>query len=120
MVGRKRESILLEGALERASSDRACQLFTVLGSAGAGKSRLVGEFLGAHAGDDAEILRGRCLPYSEGITWYPVTEALRGALGLQEFAAADAIQAAIAAAVAGGEGHLPGDRGEPRPAVRRR
>ena len=95
---------LLEGALERAVSDRACQLFTVLGSAGAGKSRLVEEFLLAHAGDDAEILRGRCLPYGEGITWYPVTEALRGALDLADFADAVAVQAAIHAAV-GGEEH---------------
>ena len=75
----------------------------MLGSAGAGKSRLVEEFLAAHADDDAEILRGRCLPYGEGITWYPVTEALRGALDLPEFAEADAIRAAIQAAVAGEE-----------------
>jgi class 3 adenylate cyclase/tetratricopeptide (TPR) repeat protein len=104
MVGRRRESALLDGAFERAASDRACQLFTVLGSAGAGKSRLVEEFLGAHATGDAEILRGRCLPYGEGITWYPVTEALRGALGLPEFADATSVQAAIHAAV-GGEEH---------------
>lgn len=103
MVGRRRESALLESAFERAVSDRACQLFTVLGSAGAGKSRLVEEFLSAHADGDAEILRGRCLPYGEGITWYPITEALRGALGLPEFAEADAIRAAIGEAVAGDE-----------------
>lgn len=103
MVGRRREAAFLEGAFERAASDRACQLFTVLGSAGAGKSRLVEEFLVAHAGDDAEILRGRCLPYGEGITWYPVTEALRGALGFPEFAEGDAIRAAIGEAVTGEE-----------------
>ncbi len=103
MVGRRREASLLEDAFERAASDRACVLFTVLGSAGAGKSRLVEEFLGAWAGTDAEILRGRCLPYGDGITWYPVTEALRGALDLPEFAEADAIRSAIAAAVDGEE-----------------
>jgi len=104
MVGRRREAALLEGAYDRAVSDRACQLFTVLGSAGAGKSRLVEEFLATHAGDGTEILRGRCLPYGEGITWYPVTEALRDALDLAEFADAVAVQAAIHAAV-GGEEH---------------
>jgi hypothetical protein len=45
MVGRTRERVLLEQAFERAVSDRDCQLFTVLGPAGAGKSRLVEEFL---------------------------------------------------------------------------
>jgi len=101
MVGRRREAAALEGAFERAASDHACQLFTVLGIAGAGKSRLVEEFLGGLVG--AEVLRGRCLPYGDGITWYPVTEALRSALDLPEFADADAIRAAIGAAVAGEE-----------------
>lgn len=99
MVGRRREASLLEDAFERSASDRSCVLFTVLGSAGAGKSRLVEEFLGAHADGDAEILRGRCLAYGEGITWYPVTEALRGALGFEDFADAETVQAAIHAAV---------------------
>jgi hypothetical protein len=99
MVGRRREASLLEDAFERADSDRACVLFTILGSAGAGKSRLVEEFLAAHADGDAEVLRGRCLPYGDGITWHPVTEALRGALGLADFADAATVQAAIHAAV---------------------
>jgi class 3 adenylate cyclase len=103
MVGRRREASLLADAFERAASDRACVLFTVLGSAGAGKSRLVEEFLGARADGDAEVLRGRCLPYGDGITWYPITEALRGALGFPEFAGADAIRVAIGEAVAGEE-----------------
>ncbi len=106
MVGRRREASLLADAFERAASDRSCVLFTVLGAAGAGKSRLVEEFLGARADGDAEILRGRCLAYGDGITWYPVTEALRGALDLPEFAEADAIRSALAAAVAGEE-HAP-------------
>lgn len=101
MVGRTRESALLANAFERAASDRACQLFTVLGSAGAGKSRLAEEFLGSLAGTDVEILRGRCLPYGEGITWFPVTEAVRGALGLPDFADEATIRETLAAAVQG-------------------
>jgi len=103
MVGRTRESALLAYAFERAATDHACQLFTVLGSAGAGKSRLVEEFLGANEGADADVLRGRCLAYGDGITWYPVTEALRGALGLPEFAEVEEVRAAISEAVAGEE-----------------
>ena len=83
MVGRSRETVLLAQAFERAVSDRSCQLFTVLGTAGAGKSRLVEEFLGTL--DVAEVLQGRCLPYGDGITFYPVTEVIKGALGLADF-----------------------------------
>ncbi len=83
MVGRSRETVLLAQAFERAVSDRSCQLFTVLGAAGAGKSRLVEEFLGTL--EVAEVLQGRCLPYGDGITYYPVVEAIKGALGLADF-----------------------------------
>ena len=56
--------------------DRACHLLTVLGGAGIGKSRLVREFVGALAGD-VTVLRGRCLPYGEGITYWPLAEVVR-------------------------------------------
>ncbi len=76
MVGRERERILLQGAYERAVGERACHLFTVLGSAGVGKSRLVAEFA---AGVDATatVVRGRCLPYGEGITFWPLADVVR-------------------------------------------
>ena len=60
----------------------------------------------AHVDGDAETSRGRCLAYGEAITWYPVTEALRGALGLSEFADADVVRSAIHEAV-GEEEHAP-------------
>jgi class 3 adenylate cyclase/tetratricopeptide (TPR) repeat protein len=71
MVGRQRELRLLDDAWERATSERACVLFTLLGTAGVGKSRLTQEFLGRV---DATVVRGRCLSYGEGITYWPVTE----------------------------------------------
>ena len=100
MVGRDREAALLAGAYRGVVEGRACRLFTVLGVAGAGKSRLVEEFLGS-LGDTAEVLRGRCLSYGEGITWLPLAEALRPALGLAEFAGPDDVAAAVRAAAAG-------------------
>lgn len=75
LVGRERERMLLEQAFERAISDRACHLFTVLGPAGVGKSRLVEEFL-RKLSDGATVLRGRCLSYGEGITFWPVAEVV--------------------------------------------
>ncbi len=80
MVGRERELAALEQAYQRAVGEGACHLFTVLGAAGVGKSRLVAEFL-AGVGDEATIMRGRCLPYGEGITYWPLAEALRGRYG---------------------------------------
>ncbi|MGZ8651946.1 MAG: adenylate/guanylate cyclase domain-containing protein, partial [Actinomycetota bacterium] len=81
MVGRDRELALLGQAFERATTDRACHLFTVLGTAGAGKTRLVEEFA-AQVDANATVLRGRCLAYGEGITFWPVVELVGQAAGL--------------------------------------
>ncbi len=78
LVGRLRERRLLIDAWERSSSERACSLFTILGSAGVGKSRLASEFL---AGLDATIVHGRCLSYGEGITYWPLVEVVLQLLG---------------------------------------
>jgi DNA-binding SARP family transcriptional activator/class 3 adenylate cyclase len=83
MVGRDRERRRLRGAFDQAVSDRSCQLFTVLGAAGVGKSRLVQELLEELAGQ-AVIARGRCLSYGEGITYWPVIEAIKEAASLDE------------------------------------
>ncbi len=48
---------------------------TILGSPGVGKSRLASEFLDGL--DDATVLRGRCLSYGEGITYWPVVEIVK-------------------------------------------
>jgi class 3 adenylate cyclase len=74
IVGRERERRALDDAWERVLSERACHLFTVLGSAGVGKSRLIAEFLGSLEG--VPVVRGRCLSYGEGITYWPVVEAV--------------------------------------------
>jgi class 3 adenylate cyclase/tetratricopeptide (TPR) repeat protein len=74
IVGRERERHALAEAWQRAVSERACHLFTVLGAAGVGKSRVSAEFLGALEG--ARVVRGRCLSYGEGITYWPVVEVV--------------------------------------------
>jgi class 3 adenylate cyclase/tetratricopeptide (TPR) repeat protein len=95
MVGRQRELALLRQAFDRAVSDRACQLFTILAPPGVGKSRLVEEFLRRIQG--GAILRGRCLPYGEGITFYPVIETVKQAAGLADFDAPDVVEEKICA-----------------------
>ena len=73
-VGRERELALVREAWERALGERRCELVTIVGDAGVGKSRLVAEAL---ARIEATTVRGRCLPYGEGITYWPVVEVLK-------------------------------------------
>jgi class 3 adenylate cyclase/tetratricopeptide (TPR) repeat protein len=75
MVGRARQLKLLRDTFDNVASERACHLFTVLGPAGVGKSRLVSEFLSTI--DEATVVRGRCLSYGEGITYWPVVEVVK-------------------------------------------
>jgi len=81
LVGRRRELRLLGQAVEAAVDERTCYLFTLLGPAGVGKSRLVHEFL-APRSDATRILRARCLPYGEGITFWPIRELVQEAAGI--------------------------------------
>jgi len=83
MVGREAELELLRQAFGRAVSERACHFFTVLGAAGVGKSRLLSEFLDS-VKPEATVLNGRCLAYGEGITFWPVLEAVSQAADLTE------------------------------------
>ena len=46
---------------------------TVIGEAGLGKTRLVHEIAG-RLGREVKVLTGRCLPYGEGITFWPLRE----------------------------------------------
>src|SRR5437870_1121911 len=82
LVGRQRELHLLGEAFARATEEQECHLFTLLGTAGVGKSRLVHEFLG-QMHDQARVLRARCLPYGEGITFWPVIELAQAAAGIE-------------------------------------
>jgi class 3 adenylate cyclase len=75
LVGRERERQRLWRDFEDAVADSTCRLFTLLGPAGIGKSRLVADFL-ERIGDSADVLRGRCLSYGEGITYWPLVEIL--------------------------------------------
>ena len=75
LVGRERELQLLSDAWQRTVAESGCHLFTILGAAGVGKSRLVAE-LCDRIGGRTIVLRGRCLHYGDGITFWPMVEAL--------------------------------------------
>jgi class 3 adenylate cyclase/tetratricopeptide (TPR) repeat protein len=92
-VGRARELAIVHEVWERALAERRCELITVAGDPGVGKSRLGAEAL---ASIEATVVRGRCPPYGEGITYWPVVEVLKQLhVTPPEGAAAEAIRSLL-------------------------
>ncbi len=73
LVGRVDELEQLQQCFERAVEQRAAKLFTVLGPAGIGKTRLARELVRS-IGERATVLQGHCPSYGEGITFWPLRE----------------------------------------------
>jgi len=78
LVGRDQEMHQLEAAYARAARERVTMLVTVIGEAGLGKTRLVHEVAG-RLGREVDVLTGRCRPYGEGITFWPLRDIVRQA-----------------------------------------
>jgi class 3 adenylate cyclase len=78
LVGRSEELAALLARHRIAVDERRTTVATVIGDAGVGKSRLIREVVTA-IGDEAKVVNGRCLSYGEGITFWPVIEAIRNA-----------------------------------------
>ena len=55
----------------------------MLAPAGAGKSRLTKEFV-ERVEDRATVLQGRCIPYGEGITYFPLAIMLKSLAGIDD------------------------------------
>jgi class 3 adenylate cyclase/tetratricopeptide (TPR) repeat protein len=87
LVGRRMELARMRAAFDRTVSARRCLVLTLLGPPGIGKSRLARELAAALAGE-ATVLSGRCLPYGEGITYWPLVEIFREAGAEDDLAAA--------------------------------
>lgn len=102
LVGRQRELARLRQTFEQAVNEHAPKLVTILGPPGIGKSRLALE-LASSLEDRATVLRGRCLPYGEGITFWPLAEIVRG-LDLDETLAGVEDAARIASHIRGAAG----------------
>ncbi len=91
LIGRRAELDVIRAAFAAASVERRGQLVTIYGPPGIGKSRLAHE-IAAELSEDARILVGRCLPYGEGITYWP----------LREIFAADGAEGELASALGSG------------------
>jgi len=85
-VGRDGELERLWRAYRRSVDRAAAVLVTVVGDAGVGKTRVMRELWQQLATQEPEPLRrtGRCLPYGDGITFWPLAEALKEHLAILE------------------------------------
>jgi class 3 adenylate cyclase/tetratricopeptide (TPR) repeat protein len=78
LVGRSDDLARVRAAFDASVAARRCGLVTILGPPGIGKSRLARE-VSVALEDEAAVLSGRCLPYGEGITFWPLLEIFREA-----------------------------------------
>ena len=108
LVGRASQLRMLGEAYANVVAGRSCGLFTVLGMAGVGKSRLAAEFL---RGIDARVVTGTCLSYGQGITYWPVVSMVkqlldtdRGCRGALDLMDGDANVAAAVSVLLGEQG----------------
>jgi len=87
LVGRRHELRMLGETFSRVVGKPLCRLFTIVGAAGVGKSRLTAEFLRSI---DARVVTGRCLSYGQGITYWPVVSMVKQLLDPEHGCAAAA------------------------------
>jgi class 3 adenylate cyclase len=76
MVGRDRELEILRSLFARVRDERSPHLATITGDAGVGKSRLMRELI-APLEVETKVVVGRCLPYGDGVTLWPLGEILK-------------------------------------------
>jgi class 3 adenylate cyclase len=82
LVGRDEELAVLTAVAARVERERAPQLVTLFGPAGVGKSRLLAELVARLP--EGRLVKGRCLPYGEEITLWPLAEAAKTHAGILE------------------------------------
>jgi class 3 adenylate cyclase/tetratricopeptide (TPR) repeat protein len=109
LVGRESELGRLEEAFNQAVASNSSRLVTVMGPAGVGKSRLTREFL-PRLGEETRVVVGRCLPYGEGITFWPIAEMLRSAAGVSLLDPPAEVRARIMELLSGPDAELVGER----------
>jgi predicted ATPase/DNA-binding SARP family transcriptional activator len=102
LVGRVDELEQLQQCFERAVEERVTKLFTVLGPAGIGKTRLARELVHS-VGERATVLQGHCPSYGEGITFWPLREIVEQ-VDLSEALEGEGDADAIAERILGGVG----------------
>jgi len=93
-VGRESELDLLRATFRRSVAQREPHLVTIVGEPGVGKTRLVQELWEVLSEEDpAPVHRtGRCLPYGDGITYWPLGEVLKEHFGILDSDSPDEVR----------------------------
>jgi class 3 adenylate cyclase/tetratricopeptide (TPR) repeat protein len=103
LVGRTEELHTLHQVWEQVGTGDA-RVVTVVAPAGVGKSRLVNELISDLA-PTARVLTGRCLPYGEGITYWPIRSIFLAAAGVTEGDDSEIARAKLAEALSASARH---------------
>ncbi len=108
LVGRELEKSLIIGTFERSAQQSSCQLVTIVGEPGAGKSRLCMELLN-HVDERPVLTRwrqGRCLPYGDGIAFWALGEIVKAECGIFDTDSVDEAEAKLERALPGEDADL--------------
>ena len=100
LIGRSGEMARIRGAFGEVVASGGARLVTLIGEAGVGKSRLLDD-VSDEVADAATVMRGRCLPYGDGITFWPIVEAVRDAARIAADDAPEVARGRIADLLAG-------------------
>jgi class 3 adenylate cyclase/tetratricopeptide (TPR) repeat protein len=96
LVGRTEELGFLRAAYDGVVAEKRPRLVLVSGDAGVGKTRLIADFVRERS-SHALVLRGRCLSYGNGITFWPLVEIVRTAAQIAETDSAEVARDKIGA-----------------------
>jgi class 3 adenylate cyclase/tetratricopeptide (TPR) repeat protein len=84
LIGRRQDLLQLALLQERVLEEQRPQLVSIVAPAGTGKTRLLEEFLSRlDAAAGFQVARVQCLPYSEGLIYWPLRGLLAGLLGAE-------------------------------------
>ena len=83
LIGRRVETAQLQEALENLKQGRV-SIFSIVGDAGTGKSRLIGEFMNTLDLDEVQWREGHAYAYSQNIPDFPLIDLLDRAWQIRE------------------------------------
>ena len=83
LIGRKAEMAQLSEAVENLSQGKG-SVFSIIGAAGTGKSRLVEEFKASLDLDKIQWREGHAFPYAQNIPYFPLIDLISKAIQIDE------------------------------------
>ncbi len=100
LIGRKVEIAELGDAVKNLQAGRG-RIFSICGTAGTGKSRLVEDFKATLDLEDIQWLEGRAYAYAQNIPYFPLIDLLSRVFGIEEGDAPDRVRQKIESGVGG-------------------